>query len=133
MSIPKNVLRCLLIGSVLSLFAIPRSARLPVQTKPLVNVDANRVGIHGYDPVSYFVDGKPAKGNPQRQSTLGGATYYFQSNAKKAAFDKEPSTYAPQHRGYCAMAMTMGKQHIDPNQFLVLDRKRSSNETRGRT
>src|SRR5262249_4646768 len=28
------------------------------QKKPLVNVDANGVGLHGYHPVAYFTDGR---------------------------------------------------------------------------
>src|SRR5215469_14753909 len=39
------------------------------QTKPPVNADANGVGLHGYDPVAYFTDGKAVKGDPQYHST----------------------------------------------------------------
>src|SRR5215469_8104055 len=39
------------------------------QTKTLVNADANGVGLHGYDPVAYFTDGKAVKGDPQYHST----------------------------------------------------------------
>ena len=94
------------------------------QTKPLVNVDANGVGLHGYDPVACFTDGKAVKGDPQYHSKYDGATYYFRSGDDKAAFDKEPQRYAPQYGGYCAMAMSMGKlEDGDPNYFLVYDGK----------
>jgi YHS domain-containing protein len=124
MRMEKNALRCLLAWSIVTLFAVFGSARLGAQAKPLVNVDRNGVGIHGYDPVAYLAEGKAVKGDPQYRSSLGGATYYFKSSANKVAFDKEPNNYAPQYGGYCAMAMTMGKlEDIDPNQFLVHDRK----------
>ena len=91
------------------------------QTNPLVNVDANGVGLHGYDPVACFTDGKAVKGDPQYHSRYDGATYYFRSSDDKAAFDKEPQ-YAPQYGGYWAMAM--GKlEDGDPNYFLVYDGK----------
>lgn len=94
------------------------------QTKPLVNVDGNGVGIHGYDPVAYFTEGKAAKGNPQYSSNYGGAIYYFKSSDDKAAFDKDPAKYAPQFGGYCAMAMALGKlEDADPTFFLVHDDK----------
>jgi YHS domain-containing protein len=94
------------------------------QTKPLVNVDGEGVGIHGYDPVVYFTEGKAVKGNPQFTSSYGGAVYHFRSNDDKLAFEKDPAKYAPQYGGYCAMAMTMGKQEdADPNFFLVHDGK----------
>ena len=94
------------------------------QAKSLVNVDGNGLGIHGYDPVTYFTEGKAAKGDPQYSSNYGGATYYFKSSDDKAAFDKDPAKYAPQFGGYCAMAMAMGQQEdADPNFFLVHDGK----------
>jgi YHS domain-containing protein len=124
MRMEKNALRCLLAWSIVTLFVVSGSARLGAQAKPLVNVDRNGVGIHGYDPVAYLAEGKAVKGDAQYRSSFGGATYYFKSSANKAAFDKEPNNYAPQYGGYCAMAMTMGKlEDIDPNQFLVHDRK----------
>ena len=75
-----------------------------------------------------------SESGPAVPETLGGATYYFQSGANKAAFDKEPSTYALQYGGYCAMAMTMGKlEDIDPTIFWFMTGSCFSNETRGRT
>ena len=35
----------------------PAPTQVPGQTKTLVNADANGVGLHGYDPVTYFTDG----------------------------------------------------------------------------
>jgi len=90
------------------------------QTKSLVNVDAHGVGAHGYDPVDFFTQGKAIEGDPQWQSTFGGATYYFQSRADREEFERTPAKYAPQYGGYCAMAMTMGKlEDVDPTYFVV--------------
>lgn len=94
------------------------------QAKPKVSVDANGVGLRGYDPVAYFTEGKAVKGDPKFTSSYGGATYEFESAENEAMFEKEPSKYAPQYGGYCAMAMTMGKlEDADPNFFLVHDGK----------
>jgi len=39
-------------------------------------------------------------------------------------FDGTSAKYALQYRGYCAMAMTMGKlEDVDPNYFLVYEDK----------
>src|SRR6516225_3014850 len=120
----KNALKCIFAWFVVALIAASGSARLSAQAKPLANVDANGVGIHGYDPVAYFTEGRAAKGDSKYQSSFGGSTYYFQSSVNKASFDKEPNKYAPQYGGYCAMAMSMGKlEDIDPIQFLVHDGK----------
>lgn len=44
-------------------------------TKPLVNTDGQGVGIHGYDPVVYFTEGKAVKGDPQFSNSYDGAIY----------------------------------------------------------
>ena len=89
-------------------------------TESLVNIP----GTHGYDPVAFFTQGKAVKGDPQWQSTHGGAIYYFQSSANRDVFNQDPAKYAPQYGGYCAMSMTMGKfEDIDPNYFVVHDDK----------
>jgi len=94
------------------------------QAKPKISVDANGLGLRGYDPVAYFTEGKPMKGDPQFSSSYGGATYEFKSAENKTAFDKEPAKYLPQYGGYCAMAMTMGKlEDADPNFFVVHEGK----------
>ena len=124
MEIKKNALECVLAVFMVMLGIALGVAQVVAQTKPCVNVDANGVGIHGYDPVAYFTEGKAVQGDPRYQSDYGGATYYFQSRADKAAFDKEAAKYAPEYGGYCAMAMTMDKlEDIDPNQFIVHERK----------
>jgi YHS domain-containing protein len=115
--------RCLQ-ACVVAVILCAASSAVGGQTKPLVNIDGEGVGIHGYDPVVYFTEGKAVKGDPQFASSYGGAIYHFRSNDDKLAFEKDPAKYAPQYGGYCAMAMTMGKQEdADPNFFLVHDGK----------
>jgi len=110
--------------SVFALSTVVAQGQSPTQTKSLVNVDSRGVGVHGFDPVAFFTEGKASKGDPQWQSGYGGATYYFESSSDRDAFDKDPGKYAPQYGGYCAMAMTMGKiEDSDPNYFVVHENK----------
>lgn len=78
--------------------------------KELLNLDRQGVAIQGYDPVAFFTDGHPVKGNPQIQSEYKGAKYYFASAEHKAAFDKEPARYEPQFGGYCAYGVSHGSR-----------------------
>lgn len=111
-------------ASAVAVIMCAASSGVGAQTKPLANVDGEGVGIHGYDPVVYFTDGKAVKGDPQYTSSYGGATYRFRSNDDKLTFEKDPAKYAPQYGGYCAMAMAMGKlEDADPTFFLVHDGK----------
>jgi len=76
--------------------------------KDLLNLDRSGVAIQGYDPVAFFTDNRPVKGNPQFQSEYRGAKYYFVSAEHKALFDKEPAKYEPQFGGYCAYGASKG-------------------------
>jgi len=76
--------------------------------KELLNLE-NGVAIQGYDPVAFFADNRPVRGNAQFQSEYRGAKYYFASAEHKAAFDKEPAKYEPQFGGYCAYGASRGK------------------------
>ena len=78
--------------------------------KELLNVDGNGVAIQGYDPVAFFTDSRPLKGNSQFQSEYRGAKYYFVSAEHKVSFDKEPAKYEPQFGGYCAYGASIGRK-----------------------
>ena len=86
--------------------AAPNDAKGSPTTK--VNVDSQGVILKGYDPVAYFKQRKPVKGNPGVASTYQGATYLFASAANKAEFDKDPAKYVPSYGGFCAYGVANG-------------------------
>ena len=77
--------------------------------KELNNLDGNGVALQGYDPVAFFTDNRPVKGDPHFRSQYRGATYYFASAGHKATFEKEPAKYEPQFGGFCAYGTSRGK------------------------
>jgi YHS domain-containing protein len=90
--------------------------------KSLLNLDKNNVAIQGYDPVAFFTDNKPVKGNAEFKSTFLGATYFFASAEHKKLFDKEPAKYEPAFGGYCAYGVSRNKVvEIDPEAFQIVD------------
>lgn len=90
---------------VLTLFSVLSTIAI---AKDLLNLDRTGVAIQGYDPVAFFTDNRPVKGNSQFQSDYRGAKYYFASAEHKEAFDKEPAKYEPQFGGYCAYGASQG-------------------------
>jgi len=78
------------------------------QTNTFQNLDKQGVAIQGYDPVAFFTQGKPVKGQAQFESTYKGAKYLFASAEDKAAFDANPAKYEPQFGGFCAYAVSEG-------------------------
>lgn len=75
-------------------------------TKVLVNVDAEGVGLGGFDPLAYHTTGKPASGLPEHTAEHGGAKYRFSSSANAGSFDG--GKHAPAYGGYCAFAAAQG-------------------------
>lgn len=99
------------------------NAAVPTSTSA-IDTDASGLAMQGYDPVAYFTQGAPQKGNPAFKVTEGGATYYFATAANQAKFKAQPAAYLPQYGGFCAMGASMGKKFEgDPNVWKVVDNK----------
>ena len=64
--------------------------------------------IGGHDPVSYFVDGRPRKGDRQNELAWGGAEWVFVNEGNMAAFERNPETYAPMFAGCGGYALSEG-------------------------
>src|SRR5262249_23583002 len=75
----------------------------------LVNVDQNGVIIEGYDPVAFFTDGKPVKGDPNYSFKYEGASYHFASQDHLDMFKADPNKYKPQFGAWCAYAVSLGR------------------------
>ena len=68
----------------------------------------SNVAIHGYDPVAYFKENKPVKGDAKFSSSWKGASWYFSNQQNLDAFKASPEKYAPQYGGYCAFGLAGG-------------------------
>lgn len=92
------------------------------QTKMLLNLDKTGVAIQGYDPVAFFTDGKPVKGNEKFPAKHNGAVYFFSSKEHKEMFAKDPKKYEPAFGGYCAYGVSRGKLvEVDVEAFQIVD------------
>ncbi|MBY9065377.1 YHS domain-containing protein [Hyphomonas sp. WL0036] len=88
----------------------PMAALAPqAAAEPPVYTDLfSGVAVQGYDPVAYFREGKPVKGERAFTASYNGATFRFASAANRDVFLAAPETYAPQYGGYCAWAVSQG-------------------------
>jgi len=95
-------------------------ALLAVETGSLAA--EKRVALRGYDPVSYFTDGRPEKGLAEYSAAFDDATYWFKSAEHRALFVANPDRFAPQFAGYCAINLSRGvKQEADPEAWAIAD------------
>ncbi|MBL0927823.1 MAG: hypothetical protein IBJ11_09255 [Phycisphaerales bacterium] len=98
------------------------AAGSPVDQKFLVNVDTGGIALNGgYDPVAFFTDNKPIKGDPKIRSVYRGAVYHFASAEHKAMFDADPARYEPQFGGFCAYAASVNRvSPVDVKYFEIV-------------
>ena len=95
---------------------------LPVSADHELNLNAHNVMLHGYDPVAYYQDHEPKKGNNAYQASHEGGTYYFESEQNRDLFIATAERYAPEYGGYCSYGIRVGKKFdIDPHAWLIVD------------
>ena len=96
----------------------------PARAADGVSAGTRRIALGGYDPVSYFEDGKPMKGSVKYSHNFDDVTYTFRSPGHRDKFAANPEKYAPQYAGYCAGGVSKGyKVEPDPEAWLIADGK----------
>jgi YHS domain-containing protein len=86
------------------------------------NLNDKGVIIDGYDPVAFFTDNKPVKGDAQHQYSYEDAIYYFISQDHLELFKGNPEKYKVQFGGWCAYAVSLGRvAPIDVNTFSIVN------------
>ena len=100
--------------------------------KTLVFIDRKGVALGGYDPVTYFADNAPKKGDAKIEATFNGALYHFVSQDNRATFEKDPTKYAPAYGGFCGYAASIGKvRPADPLIWSIVDGQLVVQHTKG--
>jgi YHS domain-containing protein len=90
--------------------------------KFLNNVNQNGVILDGYDPVAFFTDSKPVKGNPAFAYKYEDAIYQFASQQHLDMFKGNPEKYKPQFGAWCAYAVSLGRTApIDVKTFSIVN------------
>ncbi len=95
---------CLALSAVLAVFAGSSVARPQL----FVPDPITGYAIGGHDPVSFFVDGQPRKGDRRHELYWGGAEWIFVNEGNLAAFERNPETYAPLFAGCGGYALSEG-------------------------
>jgi hypothetical protein len=93
----------------------------PARAVPAVfAVDGLALG--GHDPVAYWTEGAPRRGEAGFAATWNGATWHFASARNRDLFLADPARHAPQYGGHCAWAAAQGyTAPADPLQWRIVD------------
>jgi len=97
---------------------------LPTLVAVAAAAEEKRLALKGYDPVSYFTEGRPEQGSAEYQASYDDATYWFKNAEHRALFVADPDRYAPLFRGYCTVTLAHGaKLEADPEAWVIADGK----------
>ena len=117
MSLSRAMLRHILLVFILLVLPTAVHAQNGASKQP-------RVVLKGHDPVAYFTERKPVKGDPKISYDWDGERYLFASAANRSKFAAKPEQYAPQFGGYCTGTMAQGgRAEADPEAFIISDGK----------
>ncbi|KQC00723.1 YHS domain-containing (seleno)protein [Pedobacter sp. Hv1] len=64
--------------------------------------------IKGYDPVAFFKDSKPVKGEDSLSFNWKDTKWLFANRANLESFKADPTRFEPQYGGYCAYGTSNG-------------------------
>jgi len=86
------------------------------------NTNDDGIIMDGYDPVAYFTDKRPQKGNMQFSARYNGSTFLFVSQEHADMFKENPARYAPLYGGFCGYAMAFGRRRpVNPEYWNITD------------
>ena len=89
-------------------------------TERVVTNRYSGLAIEGFDPLAYFIDGRPEVGLPDFEAAQGGAVWRFRNEGNRDCFVAHPEVYGPQFGGYDPVDLARGVTVAgNPNFWLV--------------
>jgi hypothetical protein len=83
---------------------------------------ASGIAIFGYDPLGYYLEGRPVAGRTAFELRWNNAVWRFASQANLDEFKRAPEVFAPAYGGYDADGVSRGVATMpDPTVFLMQD------------
>jgi YHS domain-containing protein len=115
---------CLALGMAVFGPIFAGSAICAAPSDPIVINALTGLAISGFDPVAYFVNGKPKIGRANFELRLDGVVWRFTNEGNRAAFAENPEVYRPRFGGYDAVAIARGSSVPGHPLYWALDGQR---------
>lgn len=108
----------------LALAALPSAAASAGITERVMVDPVSGIAINGFDPVAYFIEGRPAAGRADHEAEWANAVWRFASQGNEIAFLKDPDVYMPAFGGYDGESMLRGQPvSSDPSLFSIVGQR----------
>ena len=109
---------------MIALLAFCSGSGRAATTAPVVADRFTGLAIGGFDPVAYFTDGRPLRGDPGFELMQAGAVWRFRSESNRAFFVAHPEIYGPQFGGYDPVDVARGVAYPGNPQLWLVSEKR---------
>jgi hypothetical protein len=111
-------------GLAAAAFGLAAVAAAQAPPAPQTPPAGRRIALNGYDPVAYFEEAQPQKGDAAFWVAFDDAVYLFASAGRRAKFIADPERYAPQYAGFCAGGVSKGyRTESDPEAWAIINGK----------
>jgi hypothetical protein len=104
--------------------ARPEFAARASTTERVVVNRFSGIAIEGFDPVAYFVQGRPVRGVEDFEAGEAGAVWRFHNEGNRAFFVAHPEIYGPQFGGYDPTDVARGVTFAGNPRFWVISGER---------
>jgi YHS domain-containing protein len=94
---------------LLAALCVPGMALAQATTERVVVNRFTGLAISGFDPVAYFTETSPMRGDERFEAVQNGAVWRFRNEGNRAAFVSHPEIYAPQFGGHDPVDVARGK------------------------
>jgi hypothetical protein len=95
--------------AALVVLCAPGPALAQATTERVVVNRFTGLAISGFDPVAYFTDTSPMRGDERFEAVQDGAVWRFRNEGNRAAFIGHPEIYAPRFGGYDPVDVARGR------------------------
>jgi YHS domain-containing protein len=93
-------------------------------TERVVSDRYTGLAIGGFDPVAYFTDAQPVRGDPDYELSASGVVWRFSNEGNRTEFAAHPEVYGPQFGGYDPVDVARGVAYAgNPRYWLVSGRR----------
>ena len=93
-------------------------------SEPVIANRYSGLAIDGFDPLAYFLEGKPRAGRPEFEMRSEGAVWRFTNEGNRAAFAADPEVYAPRFGGHDPVAIVRGAATPGHPELWVIEENR---------
>lgn len=98
-----------LLGLFVAFTLISANPTFAVTSQMFVKSVTTGIALHGFDPVSYFIDHKAVPGHERFELEWSENYWHFKSAANRDRFAEAPEFYIPRYNGYGAQAVSVGR------------------------